>query len=139
MALIEFENSPSTNTPINADNLNNNFGECYNIIESGSNSNGNYIKFSDGTMICYGRQAMTFSSTISYGNIYRGDAQTINLPATFIDTNYQRFISPLAPIHDSYSVDNDITTSTFKFFPVSYTSQGEDTRYISYFAIGKWK
>lgn len=28
MALIQFEDLPSTNTPINADNLNNNFNEC---------------------------------------------------------------------------------------------------------------
>ena len=32
MALIEFENKPSTNTPINATNLNNNFNELNNKI-----------------------------------------------------------------------------------------------------------
>ena len=29
MALIQFEDLPSTNTPLNAANLNNNFNECY--------------------------------------------------------------------------------------------------------------
>ena len=32
MALIEFENKPSTDTPINANNLNNNFNELKNLI-----------------------------------------------------------------------------------------------------------
>lgn len=57
---------------INADNLNamqdnieNAFGE---IIESGSNSNGNYIKYSDGTMICWHTiQGSTFNCTQSAG------------------------------------------------------------------------
>ena len=61
MALIEFKNLPDTTTPINAENLNNNFTECNNIVESGSNANGTYIKYSDGTMIC----ARTITGTVA--------------------------------------------------------------------------
>lgn len=53
MALITFENLPSTNTPINAANLNNNFNECINhtgsIIYSGDiSATGNYNFSSSG-------------------------------------------------------------------------------------------
>lgn len=38
MAMITFEDLPSTNTPLNAANLNNNFNELNNILSSGSES-----------------------------------------------------------------------------------------------------
>lgn len=43
---MAWENLPSTNTPLNATNMNK-------IVESGSNANGNYIKYQDGTMECW--------------------------------------------------------------------------------------
>lgn len=105
MDKINFENLPSTNTPINADNLNQlqtnienainekpnvidnlestiitdalsaNQGRILNeriseIIESGSNSNGNYIKFADGTMICTKSVSGTANITGTYYGIY---------------------------------------------------------------------
>lgn len=39
MALIEFEDLPSTNTPINANNLNNNFGLLSSYIKVTATSN----------------------------------------------------------------------------------------------------
>jgi hypothetical protein len=48
------------------------------IIESGSNANGEFTKFADGTMIC--RFTVTTSTS---------GATTKTLPATFIDTNYK--------------------------------------------------
>lgn len=68
MALIEFKDYPSTDAPINAENLNNNFNELETnletnsealntkldeLIETGNNENGNWIKYGDGTMVCY--------------------------------------------------------------------------------------
>lgn len=40
------------------------------IIESGSNSNGSYIKYADGTMICYKEIQVTSNITNSWGNLY---------------------------------------------------------------------
>lgn len=40
------------------------------IIESGSNSNGNYIKYADGTMICTKSIQVTSSVTNGWGNMY---------------------------------------------------------------------
>lgn len=55
------------------------------IIESGSNANGSYIKFTDGTMIC------TLDTTVSdqainrsYGDLYWGP-RTWNFPVAFIE------------------------------------------------------
>ncbi len=49
------------------------------IVESGSNSNGSYIKFSDGTMECWGWDSIQWSSGVSYVS------KTINLPHAFTE------------------------------------------------------
>ena len=51
------------------------------IAESGSNDNGRYIKFDDGTMIC-----CKLVNTTTYGGA--GAFETM-LPATFVDKNYR--------------------------------------------------
>ena len=70
MALIEFKNLPDTSTPINAENLNHNFNGLK--IESGSNENGSYVKFPDGTLEINQRFETTISTTTAWGNLYYG-------------------------------------------------------------------
>ena len=48
------------------------------IIESGSNSNGSYIKFADGTMICYKEIQVTSNITNSWGNLYESASAVSN-------------------------------------------------------------
>ena len=52
------------------------------IIESGENANGRYIKFADGTMICYILNKINTNPSSAYLAI------NFNLPHEFIDTNY---------------------------------------------------
>ena len=59
------------------------------IIESGSNANGSYIKFADGTMICYGVKNVTTPTTGSTV------LAAVLLPQSFIDTNYN-----ISMLHD---------------------------------------
>jgi len=57
------------------------------IIERGSNPNGSYIKFGDGTLIQFGNippSSKTFSPS---GGIY-SSSQLIGFPIAFYDTNY---------------------------------------------------
>lgn len=67
------------------------------ITASGSNDNGYYIKFDDGTQICthtmvgsdFGLPTTTTISTTVQGlTFYRSEQKTWNLPAPFVDTNY---------------------------------------------------
>ena len=48
------------------------------VIESGSNANGNYVKFADGTLICY-----QLNSVTKNGNF---GASRYSYPTTFVDT-----------------------------------------------------
>jgi len=51
----------------------------FQIVESGSNVNGSYIKFSDGTLICR-KNGIDVEANIL--------VKEVALPATFIDTDY---------------------------------------------------
>ena len=100
------------------------------IIESGSNANGSYIKYYDGTMICYGE----------YKNLSATGWETVNLPATFkyapsITTNFYSDTAQTSTM--VMSKLSYITTSTFNVAEV--TSSGYIEISIKYIAIGKWK
>lgn len=57
------------------------------IIESGSNDNGSWIKYSDGTMICYKSTGwIDMNITTSWGSLYEGNISVGNFPAVFIET-----------------------------------------------------
>ena len=58
------------------------------IIESGSNANGNWIKYSDGTMICTATKLFeNVSVTNSWGNLYETEELILgNFPQQFIST-----------------------------------------------------
>ncbi len=57
------------------------------IVESGSNNNGSYIKFSDGTMICYKiTDVITMNIDVAWGSLYEGSVDIGQFPAIFIET-----------------------------------------------------
>ena len=58
------------------------------LIETGSGTNGTYIKFFDGTMICTCSVTRTVTLNGSYGNVYGANFGSITFPATFISQPY---------------------------------------------------
>lgn len=80
--MIEFKDYPDTSTPLNAENLNYNFSH---IVESGSNENGSWIKWADGTMICtktivFNEKDITLGA---WGTLYFRDVDCGNWAQTF--------------------------------------------------------
>lgn len=53
------------------------------IIERGSNANGKYVKYADGTMICTGVSAAGVVTSVAFGQIYTNTATTFTFPAAF--------------------------------------------------------
>ncbi len=54
------------------------------ISSKGNNSNGHWIKYADGTMICYQRYKLTFAAAEEWGSMYAYSITNIkNYPATF--------------------------------------------------------
>ena len=109
-----------------------------NIIESGSNENGNWIKFVDGTMICNCSVTRNIANTNAWNNLFIGDIQNIPFPQTFIEL-YTCNVD-LHSTRNAWKMSNNIPTvsGTGSMFSVSPESFTEDMR-ICVIAIGKWK
>lgn len=139
MALVTFQDLPSTTTPINSSNLNNNFTECNNIVASGSNANGSYIKYSDGTMVQTGTGQCA-------GNVGYAD---ITFPVAFYDTNYIMLANHKYTGGSGYggsgqlrNITNPQANNTTTGYIYSYLYDGSVADYprkVQYIAIGKWK
>lgn len=130
------------------------------VVESGENSNGRYVKFADGTMICQGSKTFTsVACNIAYGGLYRSGAsnQMDDFPVEFYDIPVVNFgvtngsasgnNSNTGPIVVVFMKTNTDTTNIYvptKTNPgrVSIAvgvSQTISTITISYTAIGRWK
>ena len=62
------------------------------IIERGSNANGEYVKYADGTMICW---VVRFNLSRRAGSIMGDDW---NFPANFINTDISTFVDNTGPV-----------------------------------------
>ena len=115
------------------------------IVTSGSNENGSYIKFDDGTMVCYGSKGFTsVTPTLASAPLYYYSATFNNFAQTFIS-------APIV-IPSVYSAtDNRVVSCATGFGPTNTNPYGGNplrvyllgaaviTFSISYIAIGKWK
>ena len=112
------------------------------IVESGSNDNGSWVKYSDGTMLCSGQisQTLTRATQRSDCGGYRTSGVTVNFPATFIET-------PQLSLLDTSSTDfslgcrsSSVNTSYFNVFWYAINSNSSQLNYkADYVAIGRWK
>lgn len=98
-----------------------------NLIEIGSNSNGSYIKYSNGILVCY--------HTLSV----KGD-QEITLPKYYKDQHYVcqvqllgRSVMDMAPVTITSNIGFKVNIYGYNGSVVS------NDRVISYFTLGKWK
>ena len=113
------------------------------IIESGSNANGDYTKFADGTMICTGIKSGSTSWSDWWGFAKRSPEGNEALSATFSQEFINNNVSlSLTPSHgnDIFSASYlGITTTGFSY--ICYKPSGvSSTNYeIKYIATGRWK
>lgn len=99
------------------------------IVESGSNANGSYIKYSEGTLICRATKSGIKGNTL------------IQHPYPFITSNYQLSITPgYASSPDCVITWSSKETDSFKIYTTiggNYTE--EIAQSFDYTATGKWK
>ena len=109
------------------------------IIERGSNANGEYIKFADGTLIC-GKSFFTTNQVInsSYGSLYIG-TQGWTYPYAFVD---KPFCSSSVEYTDqgAWIGSSIVGTAQVTFFVMDIVSRLPGPYvYFKFLAIGKWK
>lgn len=106
------------------------------IAESGSNANGSYIKFDDGTQIAYGRKQSVELTTSQVGSIYRAGLPMITFPTTFIQ-----------PPYCDITIENRVfwgdidAISISSCNPIAWSGSLQESIKINYgfLAIGRWK
>lgn len=113
------------------------------IIESGSNDNGEYVKFYDGTMICRGIVRLTSNEQKTSGGLTYYCADTyINFPFEFSNMDVQKIQMTSEVRHENmnyicntYAVPQSKTQARISL----QTTQKNYERGIMWTAIGKWK
>jgi hypothetical protein len=110
------------------------------VVERGSNSNGEYVKFADGTLICTFKDdsVASFAISGSYGSLYQG-LRNFTLPATYIDTNYAVSCRVQYSTGASWSQGyaNSTTVVTLQAWDV-VSRDGTATTRVAYLTIGRW-
>ncbi len=110
------------------------------VVESGSDSNGNWVKWSDGTMIIHKVETVTDQSIDNaYGSLYQG-VRAYTFPQQFSETP-----TPLTTVFKwgtsaSWGTVSAISTTSISIrgIDVNQRASGTET-IIGYAAIGKWK
>lgn len=175
MQKINFQDLPSTSTPLNASTLNQMQDNIDNgkqdklvsgtniktinansilgsgnlaIVSSGQNANGKYVKFDDGTMICYKNATGIASISETWGDGFTtGSINTIDLgafPATFIGDipTVNLTCSRNLPGTFNYwlaTLDATSLSDVGKVSLLRFTSNDSVSYNINIIAIGKWK
>jgi hypothetical protein len=115
------------------------------IFDSGSNANGNYIRYTDGTMIQWRRFPDTDAAGVNGWSAWGAEgtsftsSKTITWPQPFIDTNYSATASGdvSAALLELMRVLSFTTTAASVVVQVSATTAGTWNS-VSVMAIGKW-
>lgn len=110
------------------------------IIDSGSNNNGNWIKYSDGTMIC--TKKVVFSGlqfTTSFGSMYEA-------PSVYLGDYAKEFIDTPTPFYSastSTCIVESFANTKASFGTVTLLrpvkTTADYTYTINLMAIGRWK
>jgi len=127
-----------TGTPVTANNLNEMQNILNNNIETANDSDVNYVKLIDGTLICWGK---TDTFDITYGTAVERE---INLPESFVDTNY--IVTCSITSGGGFWANGvefrgaPLTTDTVRLICGNYLSGGTAQAIQGAFiAIGRWK
>lgn len=121
------------------------------VVESGSNNNGSWIKFADGTMICKFTQIINVAVNTAWGSLYGGKCSVHDYPQEFIDIpetsltlvanntadggNYAGWIGTNGGTNDIRPTNKNI--GEFNILRPTTTSNGYYK--VQVIAIGKWK
>lgn len=110
------------------------------MIESGSNSDGEYTKLSDGTLICRKIVRGSVNITTSWNGLYEGSLNLGNTPYTFANNSYQMSLTP----QDGSGVlveqaGKERTTNSFGTATLARPNSTTANPVLDLIAIGRWK
>ena len=106
------------------------------IIENGSNANGEFVKYADGTMICT-LVSPTLTAGTAAGDIFTSAANTRTLPATFSAAPKVAFsASRVGGVIGHWAGSGSATTTTVDVRLLTAVSGATGT--VNVIAVGSW-
>lgn len=107
-------------------------------IERGSNANGEFAKFADGTMICTQRltAAALAIATAYFGGFRSAAANVWTYPAAF--TALPRVTATIVNGTAFGAILGTISATTADWYPTAVTSQAGTDRTVDLLAVGRW-
>jgi len=109
------------------------------IIERGSNANGEYVKFADGTMICTLVVAsQSVAVTTAYGSLFIGNPPAWTFPVAFVGTFPIVDMTPFVSGKLAWSTRSataSLTTATMAIIDITSATSNFQ---LTYKAIGRW-
>ncbi|QHF50084.1 phage tail protein [Pseudomonas sp. S49] len=110
------------------------------IIEKGTSAAGDWVKWSDGTMICTFRYTGSLGINIAYGSVFYGDFPTLAFPQAFVSLP-SIAMNVTLPGGGAWvgRQNNGSLTTTGSSIVVSPVTRGATTVTMEYIAVGRWK
>lgn len=124
--------------------LNANDGELYalmgvgGIVDSGSNSNGSYVKYADGTMECWGISPNAQTANTAGGSVFHSIAVGFTFAVAFV--NIPSIVISAITSGGYYCwAATDGQAQTYGFAARVISPANGAASYLSYIARGRWK
>lgn len=106
------------------------------LMEDGQNANGTYVKFADGTQMCWATISSVATANVATGNIFRSNEILWTFPVTFSDTNIACFVSALTT-GAQWGKIRRVDTSTARYEVFASTTQSTAIG-VAVAALGRW-
>jgi len=108
------------------------------ITESGENTNGRYVKFDDGTQICWFQAILNFTISSPYGSLYLGSVN-VWYPKPFVGIPNVCVGSCRHGAGASWGTAYDIKSTYFMMRVIDIAARTDQNLDYGYIAIGRWK
>lgn len=106
------------------------------LIGSGSNTSGRYIKYADGTMICWRMFATTQTTNRASGAVFQSDVVNVTFPQEFASKPVMNPCSEFVAGIVGWGWGDSKTTSTGELRLISGANNAQGK--VGYIAIGRW-
>lgn len=115
------------------------YAKGYKLIDYGTNSNGNYIRFANGVQICWHTLSTQWFVDTPLGNIYYSGSNTWIFPASFYSTP-EVFVNSKSAVAFSWA---GLGSSAATYYSMSYCvfspTRVTVSCVVSLMAIGRWR
>ena len=123
------------------------------LLEFGNNENGNWLKYADGTMICYNKISVTNnaltssnldngcyrSSNINMGQFAQEFISKPNLSFHIESCTKENVVKWIADNYNSAYTGDDVNVGRIFIMFLGQNSGGSMNAEVSYIAVGRWK